>query len=147
MALLNKASSSVDLVKAALDAKTALATAEDKEKLADAKLALADLKELIADQKEENQKLKDALKKKEEFKQEKGVYWRSSDENLEQPFCPVCFSKERVVPLQKIYDSREKTRTPWKCPDESCKARLNPFDHKENHSVKFNRTGSLYNMY
>jgi hypothetical protein len=131
MSLLGKANDSVDLVKAALDAKTALATAEDKEKLADAKLALADLKQLIADQKEQIQSLSEQLKQKNDFFLEKGVYWKKGDDQKDQPFCPVCYSKGKTVPLQKHWDGHAKTQSPWMCPDKSCHAIYNPWDYKE----------------
>lgn len=131
MSILGKANDSVELVKSALDAKIAIATAEDKEKLADAKLALADLKEMIADLKDENQTLTANLKKREEFYLELGVYWAKSDGDKEQPYCPVCFVKGREVPLQKQWAARPKNQSKWNCPDSNCKSSFNPWDHKE----------------
>lgn len=131
MSILGKANDSVELVKLALDAKISLATAEDKEKLADAKLALADLKELIAGLKEENQTLMANLKKREDFELDLGVYWAKSDTEKGQPYCPVCFVKGREVPLQKQWAARQKSQSRWSCPDSSCKSVFNPWDHKE----------------
>ncbi|HWB38714.1 MAG TPA: hypothetical protein VG604_00545 [Candidatus Saccharimonadales bacterium] len=133
MSLLGKANESVDLVKAALDAKTALATAEEKEKLADAKLALADLKELLASQKDEIQDLKELLKEKKDLVFDMGVYWKAEDHNRGQPYCPVCYAKGNLIPLQKCWDGRDKTQSPWMCPDKECHASYNPWDHKEHY--------------
>jgi hypothetical protein len=131
MSILGKANESVDRVKAALDAKVALATAEDKDKLADAKLALADLKQLIADQKEEIQALNESLRQKDEFVLTQGVYWQKSDDQKDQPFCPACYAKGKIIPLQKHWDGRNKNQTPWTCPEKSCRAMYNPWNYKE----------------
>jgi DNA-binding protein H-NS len=134
MSLLGSANDSVNLVKAALDAKTALATAEEKEKLADAKLALADLKELIAELKENNQLLAQQLKERDDFVLDKSVRWLKSDSNQDQPFCPVCYAKGNIVPLQKTWEGRGKTQSIWNCPNKDCNATFNPWDHVENSS-------------
>lgn len=131
MSLLGKANDSVDLVKSALDAKVALATAEEKEKLADAKLALADLKQMIADLKESNQSLEEQIKKKDDFVLEKSVYWATKDLDKDQPYCPACYSKGSIVPLQKNYDGVDKTQSRWSCPIKNCDASYNPWDYKE----------------
>lgn len=52
--MFDKINHAVDTVRNGLDAQVALATAEQKEQLADAKLALADLKEALANLKEDN---------------------------------------------------------------------------------------------
>ena len=131
MSIIGKANDSVDLVKNALDAKVALATAEDKDKLADAKLALADLKQLIADQKDEISELKQQLKQRDEFSLEKGVYWKKSDTEKDQPFCSACYAKGKTIPLQKHWEGRDKKESPWTCPEKDCKALYNPWDYKE----------------
>lgn len=131
MSLIKKANDSVDLVKSALDAKIALANAEEKERLADAKLALADLKELIADQKDEIHLLKEQIKKKADYTLNKSVYWQSSDKDMEQPFCPACYSKEKIVPLKKTWEGRPKEQSIWDCPEKNCGAVYNPWDYKE----------------
>jgi len=128
---MGKLNDAYDAVTKALDAKIALATAEQKELLADAKLALADLKTLIADQKDEIQNLGDQLKQRDEFFLEKHVYWKKGDEEKDQPFCPACYSKGKIVPLQKHWDGHEKKQTPWICPEKSCGALYNPWDYKE----------------
>ncbi|MEO8785148.1 MAG: hypothetical protein ABI221_02425 [Candidatus Saccharimonadales bacterium] len=131
MSLLGSANNSVNLVKAALDAKMAIASADEKEKLADAKLALADLKQLIADLKEKILSLQDSLKIKNEFRTEQGVQWKTNDSGKVQPFCPVCYSNDKIVPLQKAYDGERKENTRWICPDTTCGANYNPWEYKE----------------
>lgn len=105
---MGKVNDSVNLVKSALDVKVALATAEDKEKLADAKLALADLKELIADQKIEiNELIKKAnLEKSLEFID--GEYWTKKDDGSKDgPFCHYCKDVEgRMVRKTRRYCSQ-----------------------------------------
>lgn len=97
MSILSKANDSVDLVKAALDAKVALATAEQKELLADAKLALADLKDYIAELKEENRTLKEKVNLKESTTyDDDGIAWIEG-----QPYCGGCLgSKKNQVRLK-----------------------------------------------
>jgi hypothetical protein len=144
MSILRNANDSVNLVKAALDAKTALVTAEEKEKLADAKLALANLKEIIADLKEDNQSLKSQLQTKNGYVLEKGVYWDVHDTRHDQPFCPVCYTRGLIVPLQKAWEGRHKTETIWSCPDNKCGGTFNPWDHEERESgIVTSRPGSF----
>jgi len=97
MSLLSKANDSVDLVKSALDAKIALAAAEDKERLADAKLALADLKIYIAELKEENEILTAQIKTKDEVLfDDTGIAWIE-----DQPYCAGCLgSKNNKIRLK-----------------------------------------------
>jgi hypothetical protein len=146
MSLLGKANDSVDLVKSALDAKIALATAEEKEKLADAKLALADLKEIIAELKDINQKLAESLKVRDDFHLELGVYWKTDDKGKGQPFCPVCYSQGHIVPLKKHWEGHEKTKSPWICPDKDCSALFNPWDYREPDSDFYAGGSSLFNQ-
>lgn len=97
MSLIGKANESVDLVKNALDAKIALATAEQKELLADAKLALADLKTTIADLTEENRELESKIKLKDEvIYDDDGIAWIKGN-----PYCGGCLgSKSNQVKLK-----------------------------------------------
>ncbi|MFY9228064.1 MAG: hypothetical protein WAO28_01935 [Candidatus Microsaccharimonas sp.] len=128
---MGKLNDSIELVKTGLEVKIALATAEEKEKLANAKIALADLKSDIADLKEENTELKAMLAKKDSFLTDRGVIRKHSDGEMDQPYCPVCFAKVREIPLQKLWEGRAKNQSLWVCPEKTCGATYNPWDHKE----------------
>lgn len=95
---------------------------QEKQQLQQARIG--DLEDRIRD-------LQDQLRQKEEVVFEKGVYWMLSDTQRDQPYCSVCYAKGRIVPLQPCWDGRSKDRTPWKCPDKTCGASYNPWNHKE----------------
>jgi len=97
MSLLSNANDSIELVKTALDAKVALATAEEKERLADAKLALADLKLNIAELKEQNEQLSARLRTKNEVVyDDEGRAWVGN-----QAHCGGCLgSKDKMIVLR-----------------------------------------------
>ncbi|HET7827781.1 MAG TPA: hypothetical protein VFK97_02860, partial [Candidatus Saccharimonadales bacterium] len=62
------------------------------------------------------------------------------DKDKNQPFCPACYAMGKVIPLQKAWDGRDKTQSPWKCPD--CKNHYNPWDYKEPpHRPQFHDVG------
>lgn len=71
------------------------------------------------------------LKLKDSYSLEKGVYWMKNDVEKEQPFCPVCYTKGDVIPLQKDWDGRANNQTRWHCPNKSCGAAFNPWNFKE----------------
>ena len=82
--------------------------------------------------KEENEQLRDLLKNKEEYILDKGVYWQKNDKEQNQPFCPVCYSKGKITPLQKHREGKDKKQSPWSCPAKDCsKGLYNPWDYKE----------------
>ena len=95
--MFGKINDAYESVKNGLEAQIALATAEEKERLADAKLALADLKMYIADLKEENQVLATKLKTKDEvIYDDEGIAWVSG-----MPHCGGCLgSKDKKVVLR-----------------------------------------------
>mgnify|MGYP001424837235 CR=1 FL=1 len=128
---MGKVNDAIGLVKSGLEVQVSLATAEQKELLADAKNALADIKFELADLKELNASLRDNIKLKEEYLLDKGVNWKQEDTGFDQPYCPVCYTKGKIVPLQKTFDGRNGQETPWHCPDTKCNASFNPWNHEE----------------
>jgi hypothetical protein len=140
-----KVTEAYDVVTRALDARIALATAEQKDLLADAKLALADLKTLIADQKEVIQHLNERIRQKDEFFLDKGVYWKKEDKEREQPFCSACYSRGNIVPLQKAWNGRPKNQSPWNCPEKDCKATYNPWDYRREAVVHAHKRSTFFN--
>lgn len=105
--MLGKLNDAYQTVKNGLEVEVALATAEQKEKLANAKLALADLKDFMADLKDENRTLKEKLSLKDEVKyDDAGVAWIGTE-----PYCGGCLgSKGNQVRLMKL------NNTHYKCP-------------------------------
>lgn len=103
-----KPNDAFDLVIKAINAKTELATAEQKDLLANAKNVLADLKILVADQKIEidNLNRKINLEKSLEFDGKK--YWtKNPDGTKDGPFCPYCKDVEgRLVRMPKTHCSQ-----------------------------------------
>lgn len=85
--------------------------------------------------KKENVRLSEALKLKEGLILDMGVLWKAGDEKKEQPYCPVCYSQGRQIPLQKRWPTRDKTQTEWKCPDKKCGGYFNPWDFEEGSSI------------
>lgn len=129
--MFSKVNDAYQVVKNGLEVEVSLATAEQREQLADAKLALAEMKEQIADLKDENRFLQEKLKHKDDYILEKSVFWNKDDGNFDQPFCPVCYANGSVIPLQKYWEGRDKQQTIWHCPAKKCGATYNPWDHVE----------------
>lgn len=107
-----KLNDAYDSVKNGLEAQIALATAEQKEQLADAKLSLAELKEMIADLKEENISLRESAELLDSVEYDGvGIAWFGT-----QPFCSGCLGdKGKQVRLAKL------NNTTFECP--ACKHR------------------------
>ncbi|GEM_PF-4979983 len=112
--MFSKVNDAYQTVKNGLEAEVALATAEEKEKLADAKLALADIKDYLAELKDENRELKDQISKKDSYLLENSVYWSSADKDRKQPFCPACFAEGKISPMEP--DVRDSHSTVYRCP-------------------------------
>jgi hypothetical protein len=106
-----KINDAYETVKNGLSVEIDLATAEQKEKLADAKIGLAELKDLIADLKDENRQLRDQIKLKDSVRfGRSGVAWVG-----DEPYCGGCLgSKGTQVHLKRHNDST------YDCP--TCKA-------------------------
>lgn len=124
--MFRKINDAYESIKNGLEAEIALATAEQKEGLADAKLALADLKEYIADLREENRSLKEKLILKKRYTLENSVYWLESDKKREQPYCPACYAEGKISPMEP--DHRNTRETVFRCPSDK-KHVSNPFDY------------------
>lgn len=86
------------------------------------------------DLREENKDLKEKLAVAEEYVLDKSVRWKKDDAEREQPFCPVCYAKGRIIPLQKLWEGRPKTQSLWHCPNKDCDKTFNPWDHQERYS-------------
>lgn len=144
---MGKINDTIATVKTGLDVQIYLATAEEKEKLADAKLALADLKLEVAELRGENEELKSKLRVKDDFALKKGVIWNVDDEAESQPYCPACYAKGRAMPLQKTEPGVLKNKTVWICPDKSCEAEFNPFDYiEEPYRIPDGKGGTIFSM-
>lgn len=102
-----------------------------EEALQAAREAILQQKELNLNLRDENRSLKEKLVAAEEYVLERGVYWEAGDTERDQPFCPSCYSKGNIVPLQKLWNGYDKKQSPWTCPDAKCKATFNPWDYKE----------------
>jgi hypothetical protein len=103
-------------VKNGLEVEVALATAGQKEKLADAKLALAELKEYIADLKDENRSLREKQNVKENVVyDEDGKAWIG-----DEPYCGGCIGAKQSTVRLKHYRNNL-----YECP--SCKTRYGNF--------------------
>lgn len=91
---MGKINDTIDLVKTGLDAQIALATAEQKEKLADAKIALADLKTILADLKIANDELRRQEDVRSKVTPHKGCYaWEVGDGKI-YAICSNCWEAE-----------------------------------------------------
>lgn len=145
---MGKINDTIATVKTGLDVQVHLATAEEKERLADAKLALADIKLEVAELKSRINDLEDKLRIKDNFILNRGVRWSIEDEAENQPYCPVCYSANRIIPLQKDWDGAPKEGTRWHCPEKTCSASYNPWDFKEEDSTSFGEShGSLFSLH
>jgi len=90
------------IVDRALKASYELATAEQKELLADARNSLADLKTDLADLKEENRELRAKIANKEQMIPDPGHQWlkMQNDPDSSRRYCQVCYYvRDRVMPL------------------------------------------------
>lgn len=127
----------ITLVKHAIDASKSLSNLEIKDALIAAREALNDQREANLALQEQNQLLAEKLKTKNTYLLERSVYWEARDESREQPFCPVCYVKDRIVPLQRLWTKRDKKQTLWHCPDSACNATFNPWDWEEYSSSSY----------
>jgi len=107
---------------------------EYEEALQTAREVILKQKEINLDLREENRDLKEKLTVAKEYILDKSVYWKKDDTNQDQPFCPSCYAKGKIVPLQKLWEGRPKTQSPWRCPNKECGTTFNPWDHKENYA-------------
>lgn len=103
-----KPNDAIDLALKAIDAKTALATAEHKEMLADAKIALADLKLEFSNQKLEIDKLNKQINIEKSLTFDGRDYWLIKKGNEKDgPFCQYCQDVEkRLVRKPKVFCSQ-----------------------------------------
>lgn len=97
--MFGKINDAYDTVKNGLDAQINLATAEQKEQLANAKLALAELKEMMADLKDDNRQLKETISLQEELQYgNSGAAWIDG-----HPFCAGCLgARQSKVRLSHV---------------------------------------------
>ena len=86
--------------------------------------------EEVSDLKYKLQQLNNELELRGSYVLKMGVYWDIKDEEFNQPFCPTCYSKSKIVPLQKNFAGKEKSQTPWRCSDKVCGTSANPWDYK-----------------
>jgi hypothetical protein len=98
--MFSKVNDAYQTVKNALEAEVALATADQKEILANAKLALAEIKDLMADLKEENRSLKEQLEVKGDvIFDDQGRAWIDGE-----PHCGGCLgSKGQKIRLSYLH--------------------------------------------
>lgn len=96
-----------------------------------AREAILQQKEMNLDLRDENRQLKEKLAMEQEYVLERSVYWEKSDTEQNQPFCPACYASGKKVPLQRLWEKRDKTQTLWTCPDKKCNSTYNPWDHEE----------------
>lgn len=75
----------------------------------------------------ENTKLKEQLKRKNDFVSEKSVYWLKSDTERKQPYCPNCYANGKEMLMQP--DRQNTTQTVFRCPNPDCKHVANPYDY------------------
>jgi len=90
------------VVDRALKASYELASAEQKELLADARNSLADLKTDLADLKEENRELRARISNKEQIGPDPGHVWliRQNDPDSSRRYCQVCYyDRDKIIPL------------------------------------------------
>src|SRR4051812_29084139 len=108
--MFSKVNDAYESVKNGLEAQIALATAEEKSRLADAKIALSELKDLISDLKEENRTLRDRILVKDSLKPELGHSWlfKENDDDPSRRYCQICYyDRDKVIPLDEPTMSTE----------------------------------------
>lgn len=93
--------------------------------------------EIIEKLNKQNEELRLKLETKGEYILDKSVYWRHDDKDRMQPYCPTCYAKNKIMPLQKTWDGEQKNHSRWHCPDKSCGSSFNPWDFNEERIVSY----------
>lgn len=138
--ILGAVSASFDLLKKALEVKSELNRAEDRELVILAKEALLDVKEKMLELRSENLSLQSKLSIKAAYVLDQAVYWKSKDDLRHRPYCPNCMSNGIERPMSP---SKQGTNvTYFYCPNKECSfgRNLNGYEPPMVHSVG----GSIY---
>ncbi len=105
------------------------------QKVLDVQKGALDMQEKMHEKNEEIEKLKSKIKSlketlehKEDYYLDKSVYWKSDDKEQLQPYCPSCFAKEIVIPMQKAWPRSSAKNSIWVCADKQCNTHSNPWD-------------------
>lgn len=130
---MGKVTDTIGIVKTGLEVQVALATVEQKASLAHAVDALSDIKLQIADLKIDNMKLLEKLNTKENYELRLGVYWLKGDKDETQPFCPACYSKGTIAPMEPHH--RGTRQASFRCPLDE-KHHSNPYDYHQRVQVR-----------